>query len=96
MSKDSQNEFIELLGDYVQQENLSDIRKASYYSIMADSSMDSNRQDMLSVFIRFVNEQGEPEERFVSIKQLHVKTGKSLEKLLSIKFVIIDKQTNLN
>jgi len=96
MSKDSQNEFIELLGDYVQQENLFDVRKASYYSIMADSALDSNRQDMLSVFIRFVNERGEPEERFVSIKQLHVKTGKSLEKLLSIKFVIIDKQTNLN
>ncbi len=80
MSKDSQNEFIQLLGDCVQQINLCDIRKASYYSIMADSSMDSNRQDMLSVFIRFVNELGEPEERFVSIKQLHFKTGKILDK----------------
>ncbi|CAF4097276.1 unnamed protein product [Rotaria sordida] len=69
MSKDSQNEFIQLLADDVQQKNLSDIRKARYYSVIADASLDSNRQDMLSIFIRFVNEHGAPEERFVSIKQ---------------------------
>ncbi|CAF1161390.1 unnamed protein product, partial [Rotaria magnacalcarata] len=75
MSKDSQNEFIQLLGDCVQHKNLCEIKEASYYSIMADSSIDSNRQDMLSIFIRFVNKNGEPEERFVSIKPLHLKTG---------------------
>ncbi|CAF4066398.1 unnamed protein product, partial [Rotaria sordida] len=53
MSKDSQNEFIQLLADDVQQKNLSDIRKARYYSVIADASLDSNRQDMLSIFIRF-------------------------------------------
>jgi hypothetical protein len=84
MSKDSQNEFIQLLGDCVQHQNLSDIRKASYYSIMADSSVDSNRQDMLSIFIRFVNEHGEPEERFVSIKPLYLKTGKVFDKFESV------------
>ncbi len=80
MSKDSQNEFIDLLGNCVQHKNLCDIRKASYYSIMADASIDSNRQDMLSIFIRFVNEHGLPEERFVSIKPLHLKTGKLFER----------------
>ncbi|CAM4965661.1 unnamed protein product [Rotaria socialis] len=67
MSKDSQNEFIQLLGDCVQHENLCEIKEASYYSIMADSSIDSIRQDMLSIFIRFVNKNDEPEECFVSI-----------------------------
>ncbi|CAM4937796.1 unnamed protein product [Rotaria socialis] len=75
MSKDSQNEFIQLLGDCVQYENVCEIKEASYYSIMADSSIDSNRQDMLSIFIRFVNKNGDAEERFVSIKPLHLKTG---------------------
>ncbi|CAF4186840.1 unnamed protein product, partial [Rotaria sordida] len=74
MSKDSQNEFIQLLGECVQEKNLREIRQAAYYSIMADSSIDSDRKDMLSVYIRFVNEQGEPEERFVSIKEVHSKT----------------------
>ena len=78
MSKDSQNEFIQLLADSVQHKNLCDIRKARYYSAMADASLDSNRQDMLSIFIRFVNENGVPEERFISIKELHLKTDKAL------------------
>ncbi|CAF4027517.1 unnamed protein product [Adineta steineri] len=75
MSKDSQNEFIQLLSNHVQEKNLCDIRRARYYSIMADASLDTNRQDMFSIFIRFVNEHGIPEERFVSIKQVHFKTG---------------------
>ncbi len=41
---------------------------------------------MLSVFIRFVNELGIPEERFVSIKPLDLKTGKLLKRFKSIKF----------
>ncbi|CAF4619837.1 unnamed protein product, partial [Rotaria sp. Silwood2] len=86
MSKDSQNEFIQLLGELVQEKNLTEIRQAAYYSIMADSSIDSNRKDMLSVYIRFVNEQGEPEERFVSIKEVHSKTGYEYD-ILKLKIV---------
>lgn len=84
MSEDSQNEFIELLGECVQEKNLPEIRQANYYSIMADSSIDSDRKDMLSVYIRFVNEEGEPEERFVSIKEVHSKTGKIFSILLKL------------
>jgi hypothetical protein len=65
-----------LIGNCVQERNLSDIRKASFFSILVDASIDSNREDVLSIFIRFVNENGIPEERFVSIKPLHSKTGK--------------------
>ena len=87
MSKDSQNEFIQLLSESVQEKNLSEIRQAAYYSIMADSSIDSDRKDMLSVYIRFVNGEGEPEERFVSIKEVHSKTGKIFSKLKSKEFL---------
>ena len=62
----------------MQHKNLCDIRKARCYSVMADALLDSNRQDMLSIFIRFVNENGVPEERFISIKELHLKAGKAL------------------
>jgi hypothetical protein len=65
-----------LIANCVQAKNLSDIRKAPFFSVLADASIDSNREDMLSIFIRFVNENGLPEEHFVSIKPLHAKTGK--------------------
>ena len=45
---------------------------------MADAPLDSNGQNMLSIFIRFLNEHGISDPRFVSIKQLHLKTGKKL------------------
>ena len=81
MSKDSQNEFIQLLDDCVQEKNLLDIRKTSYYSMMVDYSVDFHRKDMMSLYIRFFNEQDEAEERFVSIKGLHSKAGKTFSKL---------------
>ena len=93
MSKDSQNEFMQLLSESVQEKNLSEIRQAAYYSIMADSSIDSDRKDM-SVYIRFVNGEGEPEERFVSIKEVHSKTGKIFSKLKSKEFLNELKKSN--
>ncbi|CAF4308457.1 unnamed protein product [Rotaria socialis] len=87
MSKDSQNEFIQLLGDCVQHENLCEIKEASYYSIMADSSIDSIRQDMLSIFIRFVNKNDEPEECFVSINKKNIIV--SLIALFTTLYIII-------
>ena len=45
---------------------------------MADSTPNSNRQDMLSVFIRYVNENLIPKERLISIKETIGKTGKLL------------------
>ncbi|CAF4510243.1 unnamed protein product, partial [Didymodactylos carnosus] len=44
------------------------------YKIMADSTPDSNRQDMLTIFVQFADDNLEPQERFVSIKELRLKT----------------------
>ncbi|CAF1526074.1 unnamed protein product, partial [Didymodactylos carnosus] len=66
MGHRSQNEFIQIIGEEIQRLNLNQIRQGTYYSIMADSTPDSNRQDMFTLVIRFVNDQLIPEERFVS------------------------------
>ena len=42
MSKDSQNEFIQLISAAVLDKSLNDAKKARYYSLMADSTSDSN------------------------------------------------------
>ena len=78
MSKDSQNEFIQLIGEAVLDKSLNEAKKTRYYSLMADSTAASNRQDMFSVFIRYVNENLVPKERLISIKETIGKTGKLL------------------
>ena len=78
MSKDSQNEFIQLIGAEVLDKSLNEAKMVRYYSLMADSTPDSNRQDMFSVFIRYVNENLIPKERLISIKETIEKTGKLL------------------
>ncbi|CAF1556600.1 unnamed protein product, partial [Didymodactylos carnosus] len=78
MGHRSQNEFIQIIGEEIQRLNLNQIRQGTYYSIMTDSTPDSNRQDTFTLVIRFVNDQLIPEERFVSIKELHAKTGDGL------------------
>ena len=78
MSNDSQNEFIQLIGAAVLDKSLNEAKKARYYSLMPDSTPDSNRQDMFSVFIRYVNEDPIPKERLISIKETIGKTGKLL------------------
>ncbi|CAF3350958.1 unnamed protein product [Rotaria sp. Silwood2] len=76
MSKDSQNEFIQLIGEIMLDKILKEIKSARYYSLMADSTPDSNRQDMFSIFIRYVDENLIPKERLISIKETIAKTGK--------------------
>ena len=78
MSKDLQNEFIQLIGTTVLDKSLNEAKNARYYSLMADSTPDSNRQDMFSVFIRYVNENLIPKERLILIKETIGKTGKLL------------------
>ncbi|CAF1401603.1 unnamed protein product [Didymodactylos carnosus] len=52
---------------------------------MADSTPDSSRQDMLSLFIRYVDENFNPVERFIGIDETIGKTGELLSnQILSI------------
>jgi hypothetical protein len=85
MSKDSQNEFINLIGEAVLDKSLNEAKQARYYSLMADSTPDSNRQEMFTVFIRYVDKNLIPKERLISIKEPIAKTGKLLFCKKSIK-----------
>ena len=51
----SQNEFITLLGEEIQ-ENISDkVKKSEYCSVIADTTPDVSNVDELSVAVRFVD-----------------------------------------
>ncbi|CAF1212614.1 unnamed protein product [Didymodactylos carnosus] len=82
MSNDSQNEFIKLLGGKVQVDNLNEIRKSIFYSVMADTTPDFSRKEMFSICIRYCSENLEPKERLISIKEVVTKTGSGLSKAI--------------
>ena len=64
------NEFIELLGQEVQQHIVSEVKAAKYYSISVDSTPDIAHTDQLTVILRYVL-QDCPVERFVKFLLIH-------------------------
>ena len=45
---------------------------------MVDSTSDLSHKDMMSIIVRFVNENGEAEERLLYISEIKTKTGKNI------------------
>ncbi len=45
---------------------------------MVDSTPDVSHKDMISIVIRFVNEDGQVEERLLCINEIKNKTGKNI------------------
>ena len=76
MFKDSQNEFIKLIGETILDKSLNDATRTLYYSMIADATPDSKSQEMLSIFMGYVDENLILIERLISIKERVGKTGK--------------------
>lgn len=56
LSGESQNEFIQLLGDKIRVEMVSEIQKAGMYSVIADTTPDLKHHDRLTLNVRYVLE----------------------------------------
>ena len=81
MSPQSQNEFVVLLGEEIQQIISEKVRKSGYCSVMADTTPDVSHTDQLSVAVRFVDPDSlNPEERLICIKETYDKTGEGQAK----------------
>ncbi len=65
-SSDSVTDFLETLGLWVEESQLDCLRKAPFYSVMADECTDIATIEELSVFFCWV-EDGEPVEHFFDI-----------------------------
>ncbi|KAL4090905.1 hypothetical protein QTP88_025663 [Uroleucon formosanum] len=79
LSMKSQNEFIELLAaetrKYIVKVLTSDI-----FSVLADTTPDVTLKDQLSVFLRYVDQGGSPNERLFDVIEVTDKTGYGLAK----------------
>ena len=59
------DEVIELLACKVRKIIIDDVKRAKYYSIIVDSTPDVSHTDQLSFVLRYVEENGNPVERFL-------------------------------
>ncbi|CAB4038232.1 Hypothetical predicted protein, partial [Paramuricea clavata] len=75
LSPQSQNEFIELIGRQVQKRVTKEIKEAGMYSVMADTTPDVSHKDRLAVACRYVDANGQPRERLMSLTEAKDKTG---------------------
>lgn len=58
-------ELLEVMGNTVINTVLQEVRDSKYFSIIVDSTPDFSHTDQLSFILRYVQESGEPKERFV-------------------------------
>ena len=61
-SPKSQNEIIECCGDYISEAVLSRVRKAPFFSVLADEATDCGNLEQMPVVVRFVEDYGVKEE----------------------------------
>ena len=70
-STTSAEQFLKIIGDYLNEQLVTDILAAGDFSVLADESTDEGDRAQMSVFVRFVNiTTNKPEERFLGMVKL--------------------------
>ena len=54
-SPDIQNQVIDVLGDHILEKVLTKVKKAQYFSLIADEVTDSSNKEQLGLVLRYVN-----------------------------------------
>ncbi|CAF3375987.1 unnamed protein product [Rotaria sp. Silwood2] len=94
MSNRSQDEYIQLLGQAVEDLVMDEINKSPFISIMMDSTPDASHREMYSIVIRYTKHY-QIEERLLSLQELPSKVGEDicllLVKVLEKKGISLEK-----
>lgn len=72
------NELIKIMGDKVVSNIVEDVKMCKYYSVIVDSSPDITHNDQLAFIVRYVNEKGKANERFITFLKNPGHTGENL------------------
>ena len=81
-SKTLHNDNIVCCGDHIHEKFLTEVRKAKYFSILANEVADVSNTEQLSLVLRFVDESNEIREEFVDF--LPSKDGTSVQALADL------------
>ena len=79
-SPSSQNEFLELLAGSAKKKIVHEVNQSGTYGVVADTTPDVAHLDQLTVAVRYVDSEGDPKERLIQTREVHVKTGAGLAK----------------
>ena len=79
LSPSIQNELINIIGSLITQKIIQEVKKARFYSIIADEASDISCKEQMSLVLRFVDSDYNIREDFV--KYIHCKRGLSGEAL---------------
>jgi len=88
ISYQTYEQFICIMAEEVQKTIIQEIQIARYYSISVDSTPDISHTDQLSFIVRYVNEDGQPIERFLCFIE---DVGHKSEQIATAVFSIFDK-----
>ncbi|GBP62407.1 hypothetical protein EVAR_3109_1 [Eumeta japonica] len=81
LSPETQNEFINLLGQQVRSTIIRRIQKAKYYCVIFDSTPDISHNDQMSQVLRYVHIEGEKDAVVESFIAFFEPKGKNAEDL---------------
>uniref|UniRef100_A0A087X3D0 TTF-type domain-containing protein n=1 Tax=Poecilia formosa TaxID=48698 RepID=A0A087X3D0_POEFO len=78
LSSQTCEEFIQLMGDCVLSEIVSEVKMAKYFSISVDSTPDVAHVDQLTFVLRYASPEGHSQERFLKFLPIESHTGEAL------------------
>lgn len=86
LSKNIQNELINIISDNIRQHILKEVKKSKYYSIILDCTPDASKTEQMTIIIRYV---------FIDHSDDHSKTADVTIKESFLGFVPIEKSSGL-
>ena len=76
-SKTIQNELIEVVGKYICNEIIAEVKKSQYYTVIVDEVTDISNKEQLSIYLRYVY-YGTVKEVFIAFVSVERITGKNI------------------
>ena len=78
-SKTIQNQIIDVMGDYIVDNIVGEVKKTRFFSVLADEATDISNKEQMSLVLRYLSDTNRIKEKFVSF--IHCKEGTSGEAL---------------
>ncbi|KAL4126029.1 hypothetical protein QTP88_010261 [Uroleucon formosanum] len=78
LSAESQNKMLSILAEIVRSKILRDIKKSNLFSVIIDTTTDISNKEQFTFLMRYVNEQGNIEERLIALVTAPDSTGRGL------------------
>ncbi|CAF3302063.1 unnamed protein product [Rotaria sp. Silwood2] len=81
ISKTTQNELIEICGDLVREKIITEVKHATFFTVIGDETMDVSNIEQFTFCLRYVYED-KVQEKFISFVSAEDRTGEGLARLI--------------